>query len=111
MALLPLQEALLWLGSINPKNVAPEAKEPVMLYKKECAKAIYNHFFGYMDFERERKASLQQLNDAQKEQRRIFREAKGCIKELQTQIDNTLALEYREYLDNKKQLPLEFPES
>ena len=44
MASLPLKYALLWLGSINPKNVAPDAKESVMRYKEACANALYDHF-------------------------------------------------------------------
>ena len=35
-----------WLFSINPKNVAPEAKEKVRNFKWECYKVLYSHFFG-----------------------------------------------------------------
>jgi hypothetical protein len=110
MASLPLQEALLWLGSINPKNVAPEAKDSVMRYKKACAQAIYSHFFGYMAFERQRKTAISKINEAKKEQRRMFREAKSELKKLQEQLDFTLDMTFEEYTEGQKQLPIEFPE-
>ena len=110
MASLPLKYALLWLGSINPKNVAPDAKESVMRYKEACANALYDHFFGYMAFERHRKTAIMRINDAKKEQRRVFREAKTQLRELQDQLDFTLDMTFEEYQEGQKQLPIEFPE-
>ena len=110
MASLPLKYALLWLGSINPKNVAPDAKESVMRYKEACANALYDHFFGYMAFERHRKTAITRINEAKKEQRRMFREAKSNLRELQDQLDFTLDMTYQEYQEGQKQLPIEFPE-
>ena len=111
MVCLPLKYALLWLGSINPKNVAPDAKESVMRYKEACANALYDHFFGYMAFERHRKTAVTRINEAKKEQRRLFREAKAHLRELQDQLDFTLDMTYEEYQEGQKQLPIEFPEN
>ena len=46
MVCLPLRYVYGWLFSINPKNVASEAKEVVIKYKLECYDALYNHFEG-----------------------------------------------------------------
>lgn len=44
MVCLPLQYVFGWLFTINPKNVAPDAKEIVMKYRIECYDALYNYF-------------------------------------------------------------------
>lgn len=43
---LPLKFVYGWLFTINPKNVAPEAKEAVSRYRMQCYEALYNHFFA-----------------------------------------------------------------
>ena len=44
MVSLPLMYIYGWLFTINPKNVAPEAKETVTKYRMECYQALYRHF-------------------------------------------------------------------
>lgn len=44
MICLPLRYIYGWLFTINPKNVAPEAKETVTKYRLECYNALYRHF-------------------------------------------------------------------
>ena len=44
MVCLPLMYIYGWLFTINPKNVAPEAKETVTKYRMECYQALYRHF-------------------------------------------------------------------
>lgn len=48
MICLPLWLCFLWLGTINPKNVAESARPAVISYRIECAKALYEHFTGSM---------------------------------------------------------------
>lgn len=48
MFCLPLKYIYGWLFSINPKNVAPEAKEAVSRYRRECYEALYDHFHEAM---------------------------------------------------------------
>lgn len=48
MFCLPLKYIYGWLFSINPKNVAPEAKEVVSRYRRECYEALYDHFHEAM---------------------------------------------------------------
>ncbi len=48
MFCLPLKYVYGWLFTINPKNVAPEAREAVTLYRRECYDSLYEHFTGSM---------------------------------------------------------------
>ena len=43
---LPLKYVYGWLATINPGKVAPETKEAVMNYRKECYDVLYEHFSG-----------------------------------------------------------------
>lgn len=44
MLMLPLKFIYGWLFTINPKNVAPSAKENVIRYRRECYEVLYDHF-------------------------------------------------------------------
>lgn len=48
MLCLPLKYVYGWLFTINPKNVAPEAREAVTRYRRECYDVLYEHFTGSM---------------------------------------------------------------
>ncbi len=48
MFCLPLKYVYGWLFTINPKNVAPEAREAVAVYRRECYDVLYEHFTGSM---------------------------------------------------------------
>ena len=48
MYCLPLRYVYGWLFTINPKNVAPEAREAVARYRRECYDVLYEHFTGSM---------------------------------------------------------------
>jgi hypothetical protein len=41
-----LETFTLWLGGLQPSRVAPEARETVVRYRREAARALRNHFFG-----------------------------------------------------------------
>lgn len=61
MVSLPLMYIYGWLFTINPKNVAPEAKETVTKYRMECYQALYRHFESLRNktlLEREAEAKL-----------------------------------------------------
>ena len=61
MVSLPLMYIYGWLFTINPKNVAPEAKETVTKYRMECYQALYRHFESLRNktlLERETEAKL-----------------------------------------------------
>lgn len=48
MYALPLKFIYGWLATINPGKVAPEAREAVTRYRRECYDVLYEHFTGSM---------------------------------------------------------------
>ena len=48
MVCLPLRYVYGWLFTINPGKVAPEAREAVSRYRRECYDVLYEHFTGSM---------------------------------------------------------------
>lgn len=48
MLCIPLKFVYGWLFTINPRNVAPEAREAVTRYRRECYEVLYEHFTGSM---------------------------------------------------------------
>ena len=48
MQCLPLRYVYGWLFTINPRKVAPEAREVVTRYRRECYDVLYEHFTGSM---------------------------------------------------------------
>lgn len=74
---LPLMLVFLWLGSVNPANVAEKARPAVISYRLECARVLYEHFTGSMQRTIETNNAeielLQQINSAISDEK----EAKG----------------------------------
>ena len=46
MVCLPVRYIFGWLFTVNPNNVAPEAKEAVCQYRRACYDILYEHFMG-----------------------------------------------------------------
>lgn len=90
MYCLPLKYVYGWLFTINPKNVAPEAREAVAVYRRECYDVLYEHFTGSMRRTIETNNAeielLQQINSAisrekeAKAERRKAEEALGKLR-------------------------------
>lgn len=109
MASLPLKYALLWLGSINPKNVAPEAKESVMRYKEACASALFDYFYGHVLFVRERNRKLYELRQQKVEAKQRFANAKEEIKQIDNAELEIITTTYDQYRAQNTQTSLDFP--
>lgn len=45
MYCIRLRDVYGWLATINPGKVAPEARESVTKYRRQCYDILYNHFF------------------------------------------------------------------
>jgi hypothetical protein len=45
-AMLDLDALPMWLATIEPSRVAPEAREKLVLYQREAARVLRDHFFG-----------------------------------------------------------------
>lgn len=77
MVALPLKFIYGWLFTINPGKVAPEAREAVTRYRRECYDVLYEHFTGSMRHTIETNNAeielLQQINSAISDEK----EAKG----------------------------------
>lgn len=77
MLCLPLRYVYGWLFTINPKNVAPAAREAVTRYRRECYDVLYHHFTASMQHTIETNNAeielLHQINSAISEEK----EAKG----------------------------------
>lgn len=43
---LDLDGLPMWLATISPKRVRPEARDKLIAYQRECAKVLRDHFFG-----------------------------------------------------------------
>lgn len=48
MFCIPLRDVYGWLATINPGKVAPEAREAVTRYRRECYDVLYEHFSSSM---------------------------------------------------------------
>lgn len=94
MTCLPLMYAMLWLGSINPSKVNPEAKEAVMKYKLECAKAIHFHFYGKMKRMNELTSEENRLLREKDEACELKKEAENKLRTIKSRLDD-IALERR----------------
>lgn len=77
MLCLPLRYVYGWLFTINPKNVAPDARETVTRCRRECYDVLYHHFTASMQRTIETNNAeielLRQINSAISEEK----EAKG----------------------------------
>lgn len=90
MLCLPLRYVYGWLFTINPKNVAPGAREAVTRYRRECYDVLYHHFTASMQRTIETNNAeielLQQINSAisrekeAKAERRNAEEALGRLR-------------------------------
>lgn len=90
MYCIRLRDVYGWLATINPGKVAPEAREAVAVYRRECYDVLYEHFTGSMrrtiETNNAEIALLQQLNSAisrekeAKAERRKAEEALGKLR-------------------------------
>lgn len=81
MYCIRLRDVYGWLATINPGKVAPEAREIVTRYRRECYDVLYEHFTGSM--------------------RRTI-ETNNAEIELQQQIDSAISREKEVKSDRKK---------
>ena len=91
MYCLPLRYVYGWLFTINPKNVAPEARGAVARYRRECYDVLYEHFTGSMRRTIETNNAeielLKQINSAISDEK----EAKGRRKKAEDALDKLRA--------------------
>lgn len=59
MFCLPVKYVYGWLATINPGKVAPEVREKVVEYRRECYEVLYEHFHYSLD--RQLKANEEEI--------------------------------------------------
>ncbi len=79
MFCLPLMYVYGWLFTINPKNVAPEAREAVTLYRRECYDVLYKHFNESAQRQQEQNRAEKALLDEKAQCLRVIAKSKECI--------------------------------
>ena len=92
MLCLPLRYVYGWLFTINPKNVAPGAREAVTRYRRECYDVLYHHFTASMQRTIETNNAeielLRQINSAiseEKEAKSRRRKAEEALERLRSE--------------------------
>lgn len=108
MQTIPFMFVFGWLFTINPKNVAPESKEAVIRYKKECYIALYEHFTELDDYLKYRTEISENIWEEVEEARDGFKFARTRLEALKTQFANARALTLADYKEQKSQMSIDF---
>ncbi len=109
MITIPYMYVFGWLFSINPKNVAPEAKETVQRYRMECYEALFNHFTRQNEFLEEKQHLIESKIDEVNLISKEFSEAKTKLKEAKEELNNVKGLTFDAWRAIKSQTSIEFP--
>ena len=110
MATIPFEWSYGWLFSINPKKVAPEAKEKLILYKKECYEALFQHFNGYAEFVEYRQQQIDEKLTIVDEHKSGFSNAKTRLSQANEELNKARVLSFDDYKQMKSQTEIKFPE-
>jgi hypothetical protein len=111
MATIPFKYVFGWLFSINIKKVAPEVKDSIIRYKKECYGALYNHFTELDEYMKYRQELAEKVWDKVEAAREDFKLAKNRLDNLKVEFAEARALSLDQYRQIVKQLEMEFPEA
>lgn len=97
MYCIRLRDVYGWLATINPGKVAPEAREAVSRYRRECYDVLYDHFTGSMQRTIETNNAeielLKKINDAisdEKEAKSRRKKAEEALGKLRSERLNPL---------------------
>lgn len=111
MVCLPYEFIFGWIFTINPRNVAPEAKENVLKYKRECYHALFRHFVGAHKFLMEKEKVIEKLSLEEKSLENSLKEIKAKRKKAESmtleeyeQENRQLQFPWWDELVNKKEL-------
>lgn len=85
---LPLKYVYGWIFTINPKNVAPEAKENVIKYRKECYDVLYDHFTGKISKTNELNEMEIEILEQLRKKLELKKEISNDIKSLEKSLDD-----------------------
>ena len=108
MFCIPFKYVFGWLFSINPKNVAPEAREAVLNYKSQCYDVLYNHFTAHSQFYEEKQQVLRAKYMELERIRAEFNTAKDRLEQAKKEFKETMNMSFEEWQASKQQLKIEF---
>lgn len=111
MFCIPFKYVFGWLFSINPKNVAPEAREAVLNYKSQCYDVLYNHFTAHSQFYEEKQQVLRAKDMELERIRAEFNTAKDRLEQAKKEFKETMNMSFEDWQANKQQLKIEFVEN
>ncbi len=106
MQTIPFKFVFGWLFTINPKNVAPEAKEAVIKFKLECYNALYNHFTKYAEFVEQKQQLIEEQLQIVETAKHDFRSAKSILDDANTQLNVIRKLTVDDYDAERRQLKM-----
>jgi hypothetical protein len=110
MATIPFKYVFGWLFSINPKKVAPEAKDAMVRYKKECYDILYEHFTEVDEYLKYRGELTEKKFDEMEAARDDFKNAKSKLDQLKEEFAQARALTLQDFKAIKAQMVINFPE-
>lgn len=110
MLCLPFKYIFGWLFTINPSNVAPDAKEKVIQYKRECYDVLYRYFTARAEFVELKQAEIDKQLTLVETAKSNFREAKNVLEEAETKLKALRQLTMEDYDLERRQLKIQFTE-
>lgn len=108
MACIPFELVFGWLFTINPKNVAPEAKDNVVRYRMECYHALYRYFTARAEFVELKQTEIDKQLTMVETAKANFREAKNILGEAETKLKTLRQLTMEDYDLERRQLKIPF---
>jgi uncharacterized tellurite resistance protein B-like protein len=106
MQTIPFKFVFGWLFTINPKNVAPEAKDAVVKFKLECYNALYNHFTGYAEFVEQRQRLIEQHLTIVEAINLDFHEAKDKLIAAKNELNRVRKITFADFDMERRQLKM-----
>ncbi|HSW67479.1 MAG TPA: phage antirepressor N-terminal domain-containing protein [Bacteroidales bacterium] len=106
MQTIPFKFVFGWLFTINPKNVAPEAKDAVVKFKLECYDALYNHFTRYADYVEQKQRLIEEHLSIVEAINLDFHEAKNRLLEAKAELNRARQLTFADYDAASRQLKM-----
>lgn len=108
MVCLSLKYIFGWLFTINPGNVASNAKEVILKYRMECYDALFNHFSERSTFIEEKQKRLIEQSEVVMAAQEAFNQSKEQLKEAKKQYDVIKAIDFNQWREERRQLQIPF---
>ena len=110
MVCLPLKYIFGWLFTINPGNVAPDAKDAILKYRMECYDVLFDHFSERSAFIEEKQKRLIEQSEVILAAQEMFNQSKEQLKEAKKQYDTIKAIDFNQWKEDRRQLQIPFSE-